>query len=1237
MIRCLPEQEKSTNHHQTARFTYKKMSRLKANQINSLHARGPDGASSYQKKERSMGAAGFGSYEPNYLQPSCFASMLRAAWLVCVVGGLSGWGWVSSSQALQISDSSPKFSNPPLAYQGKSELSWQMEGSAWERPVPPVTHHGSADDQPFDRFRLQYVTASVAEAHLRQRLGDRTNYRILIDSQSQSELVLYAPAELLNHCRSLIGELDRPPAHSSFGSASNAGASNLALPNGLESPATGGPSDPTGWQQLKLERLSLEELNQSMDRFPALRSSQVRLPSGMMYELVTSNGRTLKLGWDWNDPVLNLGGSVRLMQQFAQLVQALETARQKQLSSEVVGYQQASPVTVNRLVSAWTSTGSTSQPPVAPNQPLAQDGVANQLPEIFQQDGESLPQDQIERLRQLNESIQVETLPDLGVIILRGRQNEVQELSRILKELERLSAETQPEVQVIPLQHTQSDAMESIIRATSADLISGRVGRVSITSLVKPNALLLIGWGDAVKAITDLISKLDQPVSPGTQFEVFRLQHALANEAQASLNTFFQNRSGLGVRIQAIADTRTNSLVVYSAPRDRAEVRQLVSQLDVPGFQRKRQARVIKVNNAIASELAITLQNAIQASAAAGPQGGVPFWELLGENVSEDRLLKAGNLEDVRITPNPMNNTLVVTGAEGSIELLESLIQQLDVAGATAQIKVFRIEYGDAATLVQMLRSLLPEQSIDRPALKIPSETAEASLAPLRFSVDTRTNSIIATGSEGDLRIIHALLMRLDEKEFSQRQNMVYRLKNAPATDVAIAINNFLRSERIVQQIGGGSVSPFEQLEREVIVVPEPIGNRLILSATPRFFNEVESLITQLDEPPPQVMIQVMIAEITLNDGQEFGIEIGLQDSVLFDRSLLGNLVTTTETSQVSTPSGIVTTTEQIIQAASNTPGFDFNNQPLGNSGSNRALAQSNIVGTQGLSNFSIGRVNSELGFGGLVFSASSQSVSVLMRALQESRRLEILSRPQIRTLDNQPAFIQVGQRVPRIVGSTVNQAGQSNSVVLENVGLILGVTPRISPDGTVVMEVDAERSGLGPEAEGVPVSVSPTGEIIRSPRVDTTTAQATVSAASGETIILGGLITKQTATLERKVPRLGDIPVLGRLFRFDSQFVKRTELLIILTPYVIRNRNDELALQQAEFAKMSWCLGDVEQIHGRLDGILSAEMFDYDSSETLQFLPGQSPLFETLDSPEIVTPKLPTPIPASEADWREQ
>ena len=222
-----------------------------------------------------------------------------------------------------------------------------------------------------------------------------------------------------------------------------------------------------------------------------------------------------------------------------------------------------------------------------------------------------------------------------------------------------------------------------------------------------------------------------------------------------------------------------------------------------------------------------------------------------------------------------------------------------------------------------------------------------------------------------------------------------------------------------------------------------------------------------------------------------------------------------------------MTQTQQNILGATNQPGFNFNNQPLGNSGSTQALANPSQVGAQGLSSFGVGRTNSTLGYGGLVLSASSEAVSVLIRALQQTQRMEVLSRPQVMTLDNQPAFVQVGQRVPRITGSTLTQVGQQNNIVLENVGLILGVTPRISPDGRVVMEVDAEKSQLGNIADGIPVTTSG-GVVINSPTIELATAQTTVSAIDGETIVIGGLITKSTSDHQPPRALLERCPPVG-------------------------------------------------------------------------------------------------------------
>jgi type II secretion system protein D len=558
----------------------------------------------------------------------------------------------------------------------------------------------------------------------------------------------------------------------------------------------------------------------------------------------------------------------------------------------------------------------------------------------------------------------------------------------------------------------------------------------------------------------------------------------------------------------------------------------------------------------------------------------------------------------------------------------------LDAPGAVAQIKVFRIVNGDANALIQMLRVLLPSQA---GGAQLSAAEGETSIVPMRFSSDSRTNSIIAVGAPGDLQIIYALLTRLDTQDVQQRKTEVYRLKNSPANDVATAVNDFLRSQRQLQAAIPGAQNLFQQIESEVVIVSEPVSNALIISATPRFSEEIHSLVEKLDAQPAQVMIQVLIADLTLRDTDEFGVELGLQDSILFNRSLLDKIFTLTNTSQLGTPSGIITSTKQEIVGATNTPGYNFNNQELGNAGSTRALNSASQTGGQGLSSFSLGRMSNDLGFGGLVLSASSESVSVLVRALQESQRLEVLGRPQVMTLDNQPAFIQIGKRVPRITGTQVNQIGQANTIDLVNVGLILGVTPRVSPEGLVVMEIDAEKSDVGPEAEGIPVSISGS-TVIRSPSFNTTMAQTTVSARDGETIVLGGLITRSTAKVERKVPYLADVPVLGNLFKYKSTLNKRSELLIILTPHVVRTPEECERIKRIESARMHWCLEDVIQVHGDSGLSKNGGQVIYPDSNPRGVSPGDSaspkPAFK--DKPgkeeapglEAIPPSLPLPEP---------
>ncbi len=639
----------------------------------------------------------------------------------------------------------------------------------------------------------------------------------------------------------------------------------------------------------------------------------------------------------------------------------------------------------------------------------------------------------------------------------------------------------------------------------------------------------------------------------------------------------------------------------------------IVEKLDVDGSDSKAEVRVFKLRNSNAEQLAPALQEAITGVGAAGQQqqqqqqqGGAGgqtspstairpavSLQLLRLDPNGQELIQSGILSNMRITADTSSNSIIVVGPPSAMELMAALIQQLDNLPPTeAEIKVFTIVNGDATTLTEMLQNLFGQTQGGGGQGPLGLQTAtgagESALVPLRFSVDQRTNTIIVSGNRGDLEVVRNILVRLDVPDLSQRITTVYRLHNAPAADVATAINNLLDRQRDLNQAAPELITPYQQIEREVLIEPEVVTNSLIVSATPRYYEAIQRIVTELDRRPPMVAIQVLIAEVTLNDDEQFGIEWGLQDSLMFDRSIATNR-------------------------------YNINNANFPNDNSAASLATRENVAGQALSNLSVGRIDPTLGFGGLVLTASNESVQVLLRALEASSRAQVLSRPQVQTLDNQLAYVNVGALVPRITGVEQSTIGTSNPTVTDiSVGIILEVTPRTSPDGTIVMQINATKSSVGPEAEGIPIFTDASGNVIRSPQIPLTTAQTTVSARNGQTVILGGLITKSMSESTRRIPYLGDIPVLGRLFRFDSVSEERTELLIIMTPYIIQNEEQSEWLNQRETERMSWCIADVVNIHGPV-GVGGNPAFNTSPSDVI--FPDVDP---TAPQPTPATPPLP-------------
>ncbi|TWT67014.1 putative type II secretion system protein D precursor [Posidoniimonas polymericola] len=932
-----------------------------------------------------------------------------------------------------------------------------------------------------------------------------------------------------------------------------------------------------------------------------------------------------------------LSGQPQQVAAWTRVIQAMD-ARGAGGGVEVVASEGARLPAVRRALSAIEQ--SSGQRPI-PGQFAAAQVTDDQRDESFDEQETPLPgratREQAETLRAVVESqqagallgpVQVEFIEGLDIIVLRGNDQDVQRVLQIIDQIERLSEVTVPAIEVLALEHVDGESMTRLLNRVYQQVLGPRTGGVSVTTLGKPNELLLIGRAENVKMAIDLVKRLDKPADPTSQFVVFQLKNAAANDAKTLVDQYLgaeeqQNNQAtddtgalLDPKALVIADSRSNSLIVRAAPRDMKEIAALLERIDTSEVASVDEVRVFKLRNARADELATILQESIAGAQAAtgedatGRAAGLRFVTI---DADTQQRLDSGILTNVRVAPDVRANSLIITAPADSMPLIAALIRQLDgTPDAEAELKVFTIKNGDAEALVEMLRSLFTTEDDDPASGGLKAGTS--SLVPLQFSVDARTNSIIAAGSADDLAIVEAVLIRLDGSDDRARRIEVYRLNNAPAEDVASAINDWLQNKRDIEEAAELPAGPFEQIDREVIVVPELVSNSLIISATDEYFTKLEELIRKLDERPPMVMIQVLIAEVKLNDTDEFGVELGLQDSLLFDRSLVGEINSITNTTQTTTGGGATTITEtdQIVLNAPLTPGFNFNDvqNPLGNNGSTSALATAGKVAAQSLSSFGVGRVNSELGFGGFVFSASSNSVNMLLRALQENRRLEVLSRPQIMALDNQQGTVSVGSRVPTIQGVSFTEFGQQqNQITYEDVGIILEVTPRISPDNQVVMQVYAEKSQLGPEAEGIPVFAAPGGAVVRAPVINQTVARTVVTAGTGQTVVLSGLLTKQTSDVHRRVPLLSDIPLLGDLFRYDGVSQQRTELLIIMTPRIVRNEVDADMIKQVESARMSWVMCDVVNMHGPSG--LKGRTDDWNSWETQEVYPTEVPCDE--------------------------
>ena len=292
----------------------------------------------------------------------------------------------------------------------------------------------------------------------------------------------------------------------------------------------------------------------------------------------------------------------------------------------------------------------------------------------------------------------------------------------------------------------------------------------------------------------------------------------------------------------------------------------------------------------------------------------------------------------------------------------------------------------------------------------------------------------------------------------------------------------------------------------DAVIQFDPETGSIIVIADDDTNEQIGKIIKDLDKPVPQVLIKVLFLEVTHSDGLDLGVDWSFQDAHT--------------DSNGETISGHFL--DSVFGVASETRG----------------------------------------GFYRIV----DNNLEVTLRAMADVAKLEVLSRPSVLVRNNQPATITIGQEVPFIRNSRVTSDGQTiNTVEYEDIGIILQVTPHITADGLVDMEVLPEISTL--TGETIPIS-----DTINAPVIAKRSAQTNVVVPDGKTVVIGGLMEDNETQTIRKVPILGDIPLLGMAFRRKITSKTKTELLIFLTPYVVSGEAEltEMSISEKDNAELA-------------------------------------------------------------------
>lgn len=485
------------------------------------------------------------------------------------------------------------------------------------------------------------------------------------------------------------------------------------------------------------------------------------------------------------------------------------------------------------------------------------------------------------------------------------------------------------------------------------------------------------------------------------------------------------------------------------------------------------------------------------------------------------------------------SNVIMLSGRASLLNRLAEIIQRIDRAG-DSDVDVVQLRHGSAAEMVRIAQSIFQQQGTGTPEGLVP-----------RIVADERTNRVLISGEPRARERVVRLITQLDTEMQTSGNTRVFYLRYAKAAEMVQLLrgmtDTIIAEERAASSAGSNARAAQRRAGEVSIEAHEPT-NAIVVTAQPDVIRAIEGVISQLDIRRAQVLVEAIIVEVFEGDGTSFGIQWASEDIGLMQHSN-GQMVPIGQLGVA----GLAAQTQRGSEVTRvDNAGNEFTTREPDRRGDYSLLA--NLLGSAN----------------GLLFGTVQDGWAAVVQAVATTTNSNILSAPSITTLDNQEANILVGQEVPTLTGATAgaNNDNPFQTIDRREIGVRLRVTPQINEGDAVQLVIQQEVSSI---AGSTAVDIT----------FNKRELSTTVLARDGETIVLGGLIDEDVQESLSKVPLLGDIPILGHLFKSTSVTTRKRNLMIFIRPTIIRDDSRMGQLSQRKYSYIR-----AQQIEQRERGI---------------------------------------------------